>query len=106
MYTSIQEDPNGEDQEDNDEEVKQVLFNEDGENEDDDENDKRSYQSEEAMKPEEITKLNPKQLVEIEHRKQEREQVKMESLSSELKERFGMQEFDIEIHKIDQTINN
>lgn len=64
--------------------------------------DKRSIQSEEAMKPEGGHKEpTPEQMAKFAQNKQVQEQVKMEAISIEMKERFGMQEFDIEIKKIE-----
>ena len=63
---------------------------------DEDEDDKRSYQSEEAMKPE----VPVKQPTAEELAK--KDEKKMQQLSNEIKDRFGMQEFDIEIKKINE----
>lgn len=68
---------------------------------DDDEDDKRSYQSEEAIKSEEMpAQLNPEQIAKLKNIKHQKEQEKLEALGSEMREKFGMQEFDIEIKKI------
>ena len=64
-----------------------------------DEDDKRSYQSEEAMKPE----VPVKQPTAEELAKKDEQ--KMQQLSNEIKDRFGMQEFDIEIKKINEGGN-
>ena len=92
LYTSIVEEPENEDEE---EKKEGELFPEENDHEEDDD-DKRSYQSEEAMKPE----VPPKQLTPAEVAK--KEEAKMQQISTEIKERFGMQEFDIEITKINQ----
>ena len=62
--------------------------------EEDEDDDKRSYQSEEAMKPE--VPLRQQTTEEIARK----DEAKMQQLSNEIKDRFGMQEFDIEIKKI------
>ena len=61
-----------------------------------DEDDKRSYQSEEAMKPEVPVKYPTAEEL------AKKDEKKMQQLSNEIKDRFGMQEFDIEIKKINE----
>lgn len=69
--------------------------------------DQRSYQSEEAIKPDDGQKpLSPEHLALIEQIKNEREQSKIDELTKQMKERFGMQDFDIEIRKINDDGSN
>ena len=92
LYTSIMEEP------ENEEEEKKG-----GEDEmfpDDEDDDKRSYQSEEAMKPEvPVRQPTTEELA-------KKDEAKMQQLSNEIKDRFGMQEFDIEIKKINDGQQN
>ncbi|TNV76260.1 hypothetical protein FGO68_gene4950 [Halteria grandinella] len=106
IYTSIQEAPEEQEGDDKEERKGAGAFEDADleENDDDDEADKRSIQSEEAIKPEGGHKEpTPQQMAKIAEQRQKQEQVKMEAISSEMKEKFGMQEFDIEIKKIDEN---
>lgn len=71
------------------------------EDEEDLEADNRSIQSEEAMRAEDHRELTTEQIKTIEERKQQREEEKLNKLGAEMKDRFNMQDFDIEIKKID-----
>ena len=67
---------------------------------DDEDDDKRSYQSEEAMKPEvPVRQPTTEELA-------KKDEAKMQKLSNEIKDKFGMQEFDIEIKKINDGQQN
>ena len=67
---------------------------------DDEDDDKRSYQSEEAMKPEvPVRQPTVEELA-------KKDEAKMQQLSNEIKDKFGMQEFDIEIKKINDGQQN
>ena len=67
---------------------------------DDEDNDNRSIQSEEAMKPEVPVRQPTSEEI------AKKDEKKMQQLSNEIKDRFGMQEFDIEIKKINEGQQN
>lgn len=87
------EEPENEDKQEEEEKKDEDLFP-DEQDDNGDYDDKRSYQSEEAMKPE-VPMRQP-----TAEEMAKKDEAKMQQLSSEIKERFGMQEFDIEIKKI------
>ena len=100
VYTSLQEVP-----EENEENKGDDMFDE-GEQENQLEDDQRSYQSEEAIRQEEAKQLTEQEITLIQQRQVQRDQQELEELNKQMKEKFNMQEFDIEIKKIDNPFLN